>query len=349
MENPDLPIDEEQRLDALRSMRVLDTPVEERFERITRLAKKFFGVPMAAITLVDANRQWFKSGNGLDVRETSRDMSFCAHTILADHLFVIEDTLEDNRFFDNPLVTGAPYIRFYAGVPLHSRNRSRIGTVCLLDTLPHRQGEFDLSVLEDLAALAEHEFRFDSPLNQLPQLELQNGRQPELLDEVTGLWNWDGITRLLEESFHRFRLTGGQQSMAWLHVDYTLPANPSFAALNDVKRHLAVTLLAGLDYRDTAGLVTGGQFLLILDETNREAMITQLAMITDRIRNLFHEFSSTATLHHIRWSALSGTINLHQVAEITEQLEQDLPGYNAPLGSLQLRFEGTLERITLIS
>jgi len=349
MENPDLPIDEEQRLDALRSMRVLDTPVEERFERITRLVRKFFDVPMAAITLVDANRQWFKSGNGLDVRETSRDMSFCAHAILADEIFVIEDTHVDNRFFDNPLVTGSPYIRFYAGVPLHARNRSRIGTLCLLDTKPHSRDDFDLSVLEDLAALAEHEFRFESPLNQLPKPEIENGRQPELLDEVTGMWNWDGITRLLEESLHHSRLHGGQQSMAWLHVDYTLPANPSFAALNDVKRHLAAALLAGLDYRDTAGLVTGGQFLIILDETNREAMVTQLAMITDRIINLFREFSSTVTLHHIRLSALAGKINMQQVAEITEQLEQDLPGFHAPLGSLQLRFEGTMERIALIT
>ncbi len=108
-------------------------------------------------------------------------------------------------------------------------------------------------------------------------------------------------------------------------------------------------MLAGLDYRDTAGLVTGGQFLIILDETNRDALVGQLAMITDRIRKLFHEFSSTATLHHIRWSAIAGNINMQQVAENTEQLEQDLPGFNAPLGSLQLRFEGKLERIALIT
>lgn len=347
MKLPEFPADEDQRLEALVSMRVLDTPVEERFERITRLAKKFFGVPMSAITLVDANRQWFKSGHGLDVRETSRDTSFCAHTILTDQMFVIEDTFADERFFDNPLVTGSPYLRFYAGVPLHTRNRSRIGTLCLLDTVPHRRNEFDFTVLEDLAALAEHEFRFESPLNQFPELVVQNDRQPELLDEITGLWNWDGITRLLEESSHRFRLTGGQQSLAWLHVDYTLPANPSFAALNDVKRQLAATLLAGLDYRDTAGLVTGGQFLIILDETNREALVTQLAMITDRIRALFREFSSTATLHQIRWSALSGSISMENVADMTEQLERDLPGFNAPIGTLQLRFGSELERIKL--
>ena len=115
MKAPETPADEAKRLATLRALGVLDTAAEERFDRLTRMAKRLFRVPIALVSLVDENRQWFKSCMGLATNETSRDISFCGHAILGDDIFIIPDTLADARFADNPLVVGEPYIRFYAG------------------------------------------------------------------------------------------------------------------------------------------------------------------------------------------------------------------------------------------
>lgn len=160
-----LPADETQRLEALRALQILDTPPEERFDRITRLAQRLFDVPIATVTLIDANRQWFKSKQGLENSESTRDVAFCAHTILQDDAMVVPDTLQDDRFHDNPLVTGAPNIRFYAGHPLHAAKGERLGTFCIIDRKPRELDKNQLMVLRDLAALAETE------LNALPLRE----------------------------------------------------------------------------------------------------------------------------------------------------------------------------------
>ena len=115
---PAQPPDEALRLQALRGLALLDTEAEERFDRITRTAVRLFGVPTALVSLVDDCRQWFKSKQGLGVTETSRDISFCGHAILGTVALVVPDALADPRFADNPLVTGPPHIRFYAGFPL---------------------------------------------------------------------------------------------------------------------------------------------------------------------------------------------------------------------------------------
>lgn len=138
-------------------MAILDTPPEERFDRVTRMARRLFGVPIALISLVDENRQWFKSCFGLDVSETERRISFCAHAILLDGALVIEDALQDERFADNPLVTGEPHIRFYAGQPLRTMSGKAVGTLCIIDREPRTFGEEDVAMLSDLAAMVERE------------------------------------------------------------------------------------------------------------------------------------------------------------------------------------------------
>ncbi len=146
------PADEAKRLAALRSLNILDTPAEERFDRITRLAQRLFELPIALISLVDANRQWFKSCQGLDVPETDRSDSFCAHTILEDDVLVIPDATADPRFSDNPLVTGAPFIRFYAGCPISGPDGSKLGTLCIIDRRPRQLNANQVAVLRDLTA-----------------------------------------------------------------------------------------------------------------------------------------------------------------------------------------------------
>lgn len=157
MQAPPVPANEAFRLEALRGLCILDTPDETRFDRVTRSVARLFRVPMALVSLVDESRQWFKSRQGLEPRETPRDISFCGWAILGDGPFVVEDALADPRFADNPLVTGPPFIRFYAGAPLHGPGRAKIGTLCILDREPRAFPAGEVTALEEIAAWAEGE------------------------------------------------------------------------------------------------------------------------------------------------------------------------------------------------
>jgi hypothetical protein len=148
---------ESERVAALRGLRILDTPEEDRFDRITGLAAERFGVPISLISLVDHKRQWFKSHHGLAVRETPRTVSFCHYAIERDDTFVITDTWRDDRFRTNPLVTGQPHIRFYAGHPLRAPGGHRIGTFNIIDAVPRPFDDGDRRLLQGLARWAECE------------------------------------------------------------------------------------------------------------------------------------------------------------------------------------------------
>ncbi|MGF6272776.1 GAF domain-containing protein [Massilia sp. UYP11] len=148
------PDDEAARLAALYELLILDTPPEERFDKIAQFAAAEFDMPIVLVTLVDANRQWFKARVGMPVCETGRDVSFCAHAILRDEIMVVDDALQDPRFADNPLVTGAPHIRFYAGAPLALPSGLRLGTLCLIDRRPRTLDAMELAILGTLRDLA---------------------------------------------------------------------------------------------------------------------------------------------------------------------------------------------------
>ena len=175
--------DEEQRIAALRELRVLDTSREERFDRVTELAARLFDVPISLISLVDVDRQWFKSCYGLEATETSRDVSFCAHAIAVDETLVIENALADPRFADNPLVTGQPSIRFYAGQPLHGRDDQLIGTLCLIDRVPRKFSELDKRMLRNLAGIVETELNLISLADLSRQLFESQSRQLKAQEE----------------------------------------------------------------------------------------------------------------------------------------------------------------------
>lgn len=154
-----IPLDEEQRLAALRSLAVLDTKAEPLFDALTSAAASVTGRPIALISLVDADRQWFKSNVGLPgVSETPRDQAFCAHAILGTGLLEVTDALTDPRFADNPLVTGAPDIRFYAGAPIALQDGMRMGTLCVIGREPGELDESQRRVLEQLARAAAQAF-----------------------------------------------------------------------------------------------------------------------------------------------------------------------------------------------
>ncbi len=148
-----LPANESQRLERLRNYGVLDTPAEEAFDRVARLAAAILDVPIALISLIDDGRQWFKAKVGLDAPETPRDFAFCAHAILGNDVFVVADAALDPRFKTNPLVVGDPKIRFYAGAPLTTHDGLNLGTVCAIDRKPRTLTEEQKVLLRDLGAI----------------------------------------------------------------------------------------------------------------------------------------------------------------------------------------------------
>jgi len=173
-----LPLDEAARLDALRRYDVLDSPREAAFERIATMAARVFDVPTVLISLVDEDRQWLKSAYGCDLSETARDIAFCAHAILQDEVMVVPDASLDARFVDNPLVTGAPFVRFYAGAPLQTSEGFKLGTLCLLDTRPRELTPNERATLSDLAAVVVDELELRIAMKQ-SQLENRERRRAE--------------------------------------------------------------------------------------------------------------------------------------------------------------------------
>lgn len=149
------PHDEQQRQTALDELELLDTPAEHYLDTLVRLTREVFGVHTVLISLIDRNRQWFKARIGLDIEQTERDISFCGHAVAARQMLVIEDAHLDARFADNPVVTGAPFIRFYAGQPLYSSNGQPIGTLCMLHPIPRKLSHTERLHLRDLGTLAE--------------------------------------------------------------------------------------------------------------------------------------------------------------------------------------------------
>jgi diguanylate cyclase (GGDEF)-like protein/PAS domain S-box-containing protein len=205
---------EEARLAALHALEVLDTPAEARFDRFTRLAAKCFEVPIALVSLVDENRQWFKSRCGLDVEQTARSIAFCSHAVELGDMLVVEDAVADPRFSDNPLVTGAPNIRFYAGQPVFSQGEA-VGTLCVIDRIPRTFTDEERRCLLDLAQLVEAELLHAKAeaarllaehsvkaLNQ--ELEQRvTARTTELECKVTELTNEIGLRKAAEQALRQ--------------------------------------------------------------------------------------------------------------------------------------------------
>lgn len=151
------PVHETERLADVRALKILDTPPDQRFDRIVRLASTVFDVPVAYVAVIDQERQWFRARVGIEAEQTPRSTSFCGHTILRDEPLIIPDALADERFHDNPMVVNEPRLRFYAGYPLKGPNGYNVATLCLGDQKPRGFSEHDLRVFRELARLAEHE------------------------------------------------------------------------------------------------------------------------------------------------------------------------------------------------
>lgn len=209
-----IPQNEAERLQALKRYQLLDTAPEDAFEQMTRLARNLFNVPIALISIVDKDRQWFKSASGISASETCRKHAFCAHAILQDDTFVVNDALEDDRFRENPLVTSDPYIRFYAGAQLVTHEGFPLGTLCIIDQKPRMFFDEDLSLLRSLADLVTNEIELRSATgNQLEEKCFLNR------DEITGAYNRRAFKKLLRSECARSRRHKESMSLAILALD----------------------------------------------------------------------------------------------------------------------------------
>jgi diguanylate cyclase (GGDEF)-like protein len=270
MIEPAIPEDEARRLAALRALRILDTPAEERFDRITRTARRLFGVPMALISLVDGDRQWFKSCQGLATNETGRSISFCGHAILDESPMVVPDARIDPRFIDNPLVTGEPFIRFYAGCPLRSPDGAKLGTLCLLDRSPRTLTSDEIVALQDLAGWAEGELsqvRLGETQLALIQ-ERDEFKRRAMIDALTQVWNRGTIIEILKAEVARAARQSHALSIAMVDCDRFKEINDTHghAAGDAVLRELAQRFRGAVRAYDAVGRYGGEEFLVVLPD-----------------------------------------------------------------------------------
>ena len=229
MKEARLPEDETTRLQALRALNVLDTPPEERFDRLVRMAARMFDVPVAYISFIDERRQWLKAAVGIELGEIAREDSICAHAILEDGPMIISDLATDGRFADGPMVLGDTYARFYAAVPLELGNGYRVGTLCIIDDHPRSLEAVDVRLLNDLGATVEHELK---------------SLQREITDTLTGILNRHGFKLVAEHSLNICVRQDLPATLAYLDLSEFKAINESFGheegdrVLTDIAGHL---------------------------------------------------------------------------------------------------------------
>lgn len=229
MKKPEIPEDEEIRLKSLKSLNILDTPPEERFDRIVRMARRMFAVPSAFISLIDTNRQWFKASIGIDFDEISRNDAICAHAILSDKTLIIHDAASDNRFADGLLVLGDTNARFYASCPISLDNGSRVGTLGIVDDHPRILDDEALKLLRDLAATVEREFSI---------------MQSAITDDLTGIYNRQGFILAANHSLNLCVRQDLPATLAFLDLSEFTSINENFGheegdrVLTDIAGHL---------------------------------------------------------------------------------------------------------------
>ncbi len=304
MQTPAIPVNETERLHALQASQLLDSEYEAIFDNLTALVSQIFDVPIVAISLVDSDRQWFKSIFGLNVCQTGRDVSFCGHVVAENHPLVVENTARDDRFFDNPLVVEGPNIGFYAGVPLRftdNDNIYTIGTLCIIDTKPRQLDDEQLKMLKSFAYQVESLIEM-----RVPCLKFESLRDDLAADNVTfdviqdnlkklrSLSDTDPLTGLPNRrSLERFVQTAWQQDKRKTNIAIMLIDLDGFKAVNDqfghsdgdkllisVAKHLKMLVRKNNDYIARYG---GDEFVLVVFNLEKPA----LAVLLEKLKSAF--------------------------------------------------------------
>jgi diguanylate cyclase (GGDEF)-like protein len=282
MQVASLPKNEAARLAELRSYEILDTGSEETFDDLADLARQIADTPIGLVTLVDDARQWFKSHLGLAARETPRELAFCAHAILGTDIMEVPNAPEDPRFADNPLVTGDPYIRFYAGIPLVSPRGFALGTLCVIDRQPRKLTPLQREGLEKLAHALVTTLELHRAYRTMVRLAFN--------DPLTGLLNRAGVFDALQTAIAWQRRYRGGLSVIYMDLDH-------FKTVNDIEGHaagdralvlIATAIRAVLRENEIAGRIGGDEFVVIL----RDAEDAVVAALCEQLRGSVSETMS---------------------------------------------------------
>lgn len=303
------PRNEVLRLEALHSYDVLDSAAEQAYDDIAKLASYICDAPMALITLIDEDRQWFKARVGVDVLQTPRGDAFCTHAILdPQEVMQVHDTSLDPRFSNNPLVTGDPNIRFYAGAPLVTSTGAALGTVCVADRVPRKLEPRMVDALKALSrqvvsllqlrhALSELKLLSDVQQHRQKQLEGHQKRLEDLnlvlveqntTDPLTGLKNRRAFDRILNEESSRTERSHSSLALAIIDVDHFKSFNDEFGhvAGDEALQQVSLMLQSHARAYDHAARYGGEEFAVILPDTRIDACM----VVAERIRRAVQEF-----------------------------------------------------------
>ena len=311
MRVPATPVSESSRLASLHQLDILDTQSEERFDRITRIATALFDVPIALVSLVDKHRQWFKSRSGLDASETPRDISFCGHAILGDVVFVVPDTLDDERFFDNPLVTGEPHIRFYAGCPLALPNGSKVGTLCIIDHRPRTFTDDDVSLLRDLAQMVTQELL---------------AVQMATMDDLTMVSNRRGFSVLAQHALDLCQRLEKSATLLYFDLD-------NFKGINDQWGHsegddalIKFTECLKLTFRgsDLIGRLGGDEFGVLVVGAEQAGVQEAMARLRNEVNRTNAESSHGYAIEYSTGSIDSKTVQDTDIAVLMSNADREM-------------------------
>jgi diguanylate cyclase (GGDEF)-like protein len=277
LKEPSIPETEALRLATLKSLNVLDTPPEERFDRVTRMAKRMFRVPIALVSIVDEDRQWFKSRQGLDACETPRNISFCGHAILGDDIFLVTNALQDERFADNPLVAGDPNIRFYAGCPLKAGDGQKLGTLCIIDSEPREFDQEDATALRDLASMVEDELA---------------ALHTSTTDDLTKISNRRGFLQLAQYGLSFCVRNNQPASLAFIDLDGFKPINDNYGhAEGDIAlAAFAEVMCASFRSTDLFARLGGDEFVVLLTGAKEDVAQTVL----DKFGSMLEDYNNRA-------------------------------------------------------
>lgn len=322
-----IPPDETLRQKALDDMAVVDTPAEHYLDALVELAREPFAVKSVLVSLIDHDRQWFKARTGLDVEQTPRDLSFCAHAILASEPLMVTDASKDPRFHDNPLVSGPPFIRFYAGEPLHASNGQAIGTLCLLDPAPRLLDLRESRQFKRLSILAEGYLQLRSLTEHTRFLRQEIGREQRrsLLDPLTQLWNRAGFDALHRHELELAQANEQNAGIIYSDIDHFKRINDTYGhkAGDTVLREAASRLRAALRPEDLLARFGGEEFVALVRVRDH----LELSVVANRIRELME-----ATPIDCAGTPVTMTISAGcTLARHAEELERSLARADAAL------------------
>lgn len=282
-----IPGDELSRQRDLERHGLLDTPDDEHLQRLVRLTARVMVTPSALISLVDGTRQWFLARHGVDVQQTPREMAFCAHAICTDGPLVVPDALDDPRFCTNPLVTGPPQIRFYAGACLQSAEGHNLGTLCVIDQQPRHLSPEGAATLQELAAVVQRE------------LDL---RRQSLHCRATGALQRSAFLQLGQRELERSRERTQAMSLLLLDLDHFQLINQNWGleAGDQALEQVAALLKEAMRPADLLGRLGDGSFALLLMDTGLRDALERAEVLREGIRHLRGPYSAAG--HHLGFS-----------------------------------------------